>query len=91
MKTYIYLNLNLHLHLHLLKNRLIALCSNGLRHMVMAMETNWPFGTVSGQKLTGYLTTGPVSTALKKAYVLPGSKKLKADVLNLEVNGCSQP
>jgi hypothetical protein len=69
MISHPYLYLNLHLHLHLLKNRLIALCSKGLRCIAMAKVKNWPFGTESGQKLTDYLITGPVSTASHKRWL----------------------
>lgn len=77
----LYLHLNLHLHLHLLKNRLIAIHSKGLRGMAMAKVNNWPFGSVVGHILTDYMTTGPVSAA-SMGVVLPGSKKrtLKFDI-----------
>ena len=79
MISHPYLYLNLHLHLHLLKNILIALCSKGLKGIAMATVKNWPFGTESGQKLTDYLTTGPVSTMSRKDTRAAGFQKLKAD------------
>ena len=78
MMTHPYLYLNLHLHLHLLKNRPIALCGKSLKGIAMATVRNWPFGTESGQKLTDYLTTGPVSTMSRKDIRAAGFQKMKA-------------
>ncbi len=41
----------------------------------MATAKNWPFGKASGQKLTDYLTTGPVVTMSRKDIRATGFQK----------------
>ena len=81
---YLHLHLNLHLYLHLLKNRLIAIRIKSLRGIAMATVKNWPFGTESGQKLTDYLTTGPVSTMSRKDIRAAGFQKQSIRLLMIK-------